>query len=115
MSVIQTVELVDLTPKILELESLAASATNPERAGSIISKIDEIVKTTLHSGTVSYGLRVLSKHDYTEEQLQGLAQDYNKRGSEAGETLGAQYNIDPPKIKFFYMEKEGNFVKIDLD
>ncbi|MFH0867879.1 MAG: hypothetical protein V1831_01070 [Candidatus Woesearchaeota archaeon] len=112
MSAMQTIELVDLTPKILELESLAASATNPKR---VISKIDEIVRTTLHQGTVSYGLRVLSKHNYTQEQLQGLAQDYNKRGSEAGETLGAPYNIDPLKIKFFYMEKESNLVKIDLD
>ena len=132
MSAIQDLRLLDQTSKILTLEdridfktsvikSLASKTEGRAAAPTLLQEIDAaingirgIVGTTLNKGTASYGLRVLSNNGYTEEQLRGLARDYNNRGQEFATTAPHPYQIDPPHIEVFYMKKGSGFTKIDV-
>ena len=132
MSGVQDSRLLDRTSGILTLEdrigfktsvieSLASKTEGRAAAPILLQQIDAaidgirgIVGTTLHNGTASYGLKVLSNNGYTEEQLRELAQDYNNRGQEFATTAPHPYQIDPPHIEVFYMKKGIGFTKIDV-
>lgn len=131
MSSMQNPCLLDRTSEILTLEDRIgfktsvikslASKTEGRAAPILLQEIDAainkilgIVGTTLHNGTASYGLKVLSNNGYTEEQLRELAQDYNNRGQEFATKAPHPYQIDPPHIEVFYMKKGIDFTKIDV-
>ena len=105
--------LVDRTKDINNLATLALKGWSngdvPEISRAITG-IQEIVATSLNQGTVSYGIRVLSKWGdgrYNEQQLLEIARDFNQRGSGLGSILGAPYDRDPPHINYLWMESPG--------
>ena len=111
---IKGINMVNLVPQILKLEDIAISAEGQQRADAI-SKIESLTRTAVHQGTASYGLRVLSRFGYSENQLLKMAQCYNLEGQRFGILLGHPYDIDPPHLHFFYMQNGLNFKKVNID
>ena len=122
--------IADRTKDINNFVGLALKGRNNGDVPEInraITGIQEIVTTSLNQGTVSYGIRVLSKWGYNnghynEEQLREMVNDFNDRGFELGAILGAPYHIDPPRIKYFWMEipsesmyAEGELRRVRID
>jgi hypothetical protein len=108
-----TPTIANLTPEILRLENIAASATGSEKA-TALSKIDKITREAVDSGTVSYGLRVLSRFGYDEKTLREIANQYNSNGQWLGQQLGHPYDRNPPHLHFFHVVEGYSYRKIDL-